>query len=59
MLVRSAISLGSQLAVFQHRKVRVDLVLAEIEPVPDVIERASEVVSHGCHNTALRYRFLL
>jgi len=31
-----------QLTVFQHGEVRVDLVLAEVEAVPDAIERAAE-----------------
>jgi len=46
-----------QLTVFQHGEVRIDLVLAEVEAVPDAIERAAEVVGHDRDETVLRYRF--
>jgi hypothetical protein len=39
---------GGELAVFQDGQVGVDLVVAQIEPVADRIERLSEVI---CHTT--------
>jgi hypothetical protein len=45
--------------VFQHREVRVDLVLAEVEPVPDAVEGVPEIVCDGRTNEGGDYSFLL